>query len=182
VSSPFLGETVTRLIAPLHSTQVSPCPYVGVRGNEKIDPRLRIWTRKRAHYDVIKGVRVIMSAASPTVAWVEVPRRDWAFSPDDRHRAVIILFPTCRRRTSSSGQHSFWACGECEKRPWAENAIEAIATKEGLRTLNVRAEVSENVGVAVSIAETGKPRESIRSSARYSMVLRADTTSSPAPA
>jgi signal transduction histidine kinase len=36
------------------------------------------------------------------------------------------------------------------------NAIEAMAAKEGLRTLGVRSEVSENGGVAVSVADTGK--------------------------
>jgi signal transduction histidine kinase len=36
------------------------------------------------------------------------------------------------------------------------NAIEAMVAKEGLRTLGVRSEVSENGGVAVSIADTGK--------------------------
>jgi signal transduction histidine kinase len=36
------------------------------------------------------------------------------------------------------------------------NAIEAMAAKEGLRTLGVRSEVNENGGVAVSIADTGK--------------------------
>jgi signal transduction histidine kinase len=42
------------------------------------------------------------------------------------------------------------------------NAIEAMASKEGLRTLGVRSEVSESGGVAVSIADTGqgiKPKE-----------------------
>jgi signal transduction histidine kinase len=36
------------------------------------------------------------------------------------------------------------------------NAIEAMAAKDGLRTLGVRSEVSQNGGVAVSIADTGK--------------------------
>jgi signal transduction histidine kinase len=36
------------------------------------------------------------------------------------------------------------------------NAIEAMAAKEGLRTLAVKSGVSENGGVAVSIADTGK--------------------------
>ncbi|WGD55182.1 MASE4 domain-containing protein [Bradyrhizobium sp. CB1650] len=42
------------------------------------------------------------------------------------------------------------------------NAIEAMAAKEGLRTLGVRSDVNENGGVAVSIADTGrgiKPQE-----------------------
>jgi signal transduction histidine kinase len=36
------------------------------------------------------------------------------------------------------------------------NAIEAMAAKEGLRTLGVRSDASENGGVAVSITDTGK--------------------------
>ncbi|MGY4313570.1 signal transduction histidine kinase [Bradyrhizobium sp. JR3.5] len=36
------------------------------------------------------------------------------------------------------------------------NAIEAMATKEGLRTLGVRSEVHDGGGIAVSVADTGK--------------------------